>query len=161
MLRLLCVPLVPLAAAVLATAARADTSLFYNELNLVGGLYDENLGLMRSHPQTSVGLEYLHKYANDTGDWATLGLQARVIYDAPDQKFKPDVMDAYVNFRRENGRANIRVGRFELPYGLEPVLDTHGTLLQSNLHRNLGDLWSWGADLNGQLESVDYRAALV
>lgn len=145
----------------LATPAVADTSLFYNELNLVGGLYDGDLDLMRSHPQTSVGFDYLHKYANDSGDWATLGLQARMIYDTADDKFRLDVMDAFLNFRRDQGRANIRVGRFEIPYGLEPVLDTHGTLLQSNLYHNLGDMWSWGADLNGQLDTVDYRVALM
>jgi|GEM_PF-4272217 len=142
-------------------SAWADTTLMYGEYILSGGVYNGDVDVMRSHPQTSVGFDWLHKYATDEGDWATAGAQFRFIVEAETDRLEPDLMTAFFQVRGDNGRANWRVGKFEIPYGLEPVLDTHGTLLQSNGHHNLGDLWSWGAELNGQLDEVDYRIAAL
>lgn len=145
----------------LALPAYADTELLYKELNLAGGLYTGEWSLQRGHPQTAVGFDWLRKYSSERGDWLTTGVQFRALLDGVEQTAETDLMTAYANFRRDQGRANLRLGKFEIPYGLEPVLDTHGTLLQSNGHHNLGDLWSWGVSLNGQLDRVDYELALL
>ncbi|MEO7995014.1 MAG: hypothetical protein ABI743_11500 [bacterium] len=145
----------------LTTPAYANTERLSGELNLAGGLYSNDADLFRTHPQPGVGFEHFKKWSTDEGDWLTTSLQMRFIFNTEIDNFEPDVMDAYANFRRDNGQANIKVGKFEIPYGLEPVLDTHGTLLQSGNHHNLGTLWDWGVDLNGQLDTVDYQISAL
>lgn len=145
----------------LSSPAWADTTVMYGEYILSGGIYNGDVDVMRSHPQSSLGFDWLHKYADDKGDYATAGAQFRFIVDAEHDRLDPDLMMAYFQLRGDNGRANWKAGKFEIPYGLEPILDTHGTLLQSNGHHNLGDLWSWGLELNGQLDKVDYRIAAL
>lgn len=145
----------------LPSAAYADTTVLYGEYILSGGYYNGDVDVMRSHPQSAVGLDWLHKYADAEGDFATAAGQFRLYLDHEHDRLTPDLMTAFFQVRGDQGRANWKLGKFEIPYGLEPVLDTHGTLLQSNGHHNLGDLWSWGVELNGQLDHLDYRVALL
>lgn len=152
---------VPLVLVLSASAAWSDTQVLYREFILSGGLYNGDFDLMRSHPQTSAGIDWLYKFSGEGGDWATAGLQARVYFDPEHDRLDPDLMSLWFSLRGDQGRANWQVGKFEIPYGLEPVLDTHGTLLQSNGHHNIGDLWSWGTAMHGQLDAVDYRLALL
>ncbi len=57
----------------------------------------------------------------------------------------------------EGGDANLRVGHFEIPFGLEQNLDTNGTLRRTPHVANFGFVADWGATLNGELDAVDYE----
>ena len=57
----------------------------------------------------------------------------------------------------DSGAANLRVGHFELPFGLEQNLDTNGTLRRTPHAQNFGFVADWGATLNGELEALDYE----
>ena len=121
--------------------------------------------------RNSVGVEGLHKIAGENGDRATVAYQARlsryraldmdnrVLMSADD--WEPEIHTAYVNLRGFFGRMNLKAGHLEVPFGLEPVVDTHTTLVPSASMVNLGTMNDWGASLNGQLRPFDYEVALT
>ena len=49
---------------------------------------------------------------------------------------------------------------FDPAFGLEPVLDTHGTILQTLARKNIGFKKDWGGALKGTFYDLDYKAAL-
>ena len=55
------------------------------------------------------------------------------------------------------GLVNLRIGHFEVPYGLEHILNTNGTLRDYNHGPNLGVKADWGATLNGSVEGFEYE----
>ena len=64
------------------------------------------------------------------------------------------------NFKlRNDGRLNVRVGHLEVPFGLEHVVDTNGTLRDFLHGPNLGVKADWGASFNGELGDFDYEVA--
>ncbi len=56
-----------------------------------------------------------------------------------------------------DGRFNLRAGHMELPYGLDAMINTSGTLRQMNNARNLGTKIDWGATLNGTFPEFMYE----
>jgi len=54
---------------------------------------------------------------------------------------------------------NIRIGHMEIPYGLEHVINTNGTLRQYAQPRNLGLKADWGVSLNKQFERFEYEVS--
>ena len=55
------------------------------------------------------------------------------------------------------GRFNVRVGHFEIPFGLEHVVNTNGTLRDFMHGQNLGLKADWGAGVNGTLGGAEYQ----
>lgn len=115
----------------------------------------------------------LHKvFTDDEGDIGTMLLQISLSrYDnalpAPhhaedDDDWEIEFHDFWFNLTRwGKGRTNVRIGRFDVPYGLELLVDTHFTLYQVINHENLGVKKDWGISLNGTLPSFDYEVALT
>lgn len=58
------------------------------------------------------------------------------------------------------GRFNIRVGHYEIPYGLEHVVNTNGTLRDYTPGRNLGVKADWGTGVNGGFDKFEYEIGL-
>ena len=59
------------------------------------------------------------------------------------------------------GRLNVRVGHFELPFGLEQIIQTNGTLNQTNASANTGLKTDWGISLNGELPGFEYELGFM
>lgn len=59
------------------------------------------------------------------------------------------------------GRLNLRIGHFEIPFGLEYSAVTNGTLRQYLAPRNLGLKADWGVSLNGVIDAFQYEFALT
>jgi len=57
-------------------------------------------------------------------------------------------------------KINIRLGRFEIPYGLEHDIDTSSHLLDYMSLRNLGPEPDWGGAINGVLPHWQYEIGL-
>ena len=119
----------------------------------------------------AVGLD-LHKvFTGPRGDIATLILQPYVLW-MPGDRPRPSFFDgretaltwriANVNWALLNrGKLNLRVGHFEVPFGLEHEINTNGTLRQYSNGPNLGLKGDWGISLNGLTRGLQYEAAVT
>ena len=71
------------------------------------------------------------------------------VFDGPDD-WELIWRIANVNFKLlQDGALNLRVGHFELPYGLEQTINTNGTLRDYTHGGNFGLKADWGATVNG------------
>ncbi len=119
-----------------------------------------------------IGIDYLKIFSNSGGDYGTLLLQpyiTRIDNLKKRPAFFDDEDDTEFVFRNfyynytglGRGRFNIRLGHFELPYGLEQIYATNGTIQQFIQGPNLGLKVDWGVSLNGILPSFEYEVALT
>ena len=114
----------------------------------------------------------LHKvFTGDTRDVGTLILQGYLtrINNLPDHPhYFDDKNDWEFVYRIFNfnynllprGYMNIRVGHFEVPYGIEHTINTNGTLRDYTSGRNLGVKADWGSTINGNLPRFEYEIAV-
>lgn len=141
----------------------AAEELFYKELNLIAGYSNtehwiNKYGMMAS----SVGAEYYRKLSNDYGDYLTLDLQTRISYDSKKNSHTSwglEIHNAWLEYKLKPG-TKLKFGHFDPAFGLEPVIDTHATLLQTLAEQNIGFNKDWGLALRGSLPEFDYNFAL-
>ncbi|MCZ6834716.1 MAG: hypothetical protein O7G85_02985 [Planctomycetota bacterium] len=117
------------------------------------------------------GLDIHKVISDDQGDIGTLLLQPYAVrrdslplpnHVDEDHRWEFEAHDFYFNLTRfGQGRTNIRIGHFDVPYGLEPYVDTHFTLRQFAPMQNIGTKKDWGISLNGTLPDFDYEVALT
>ena len=142
------------------TAAAAEE--FYKEAVIIGGYSDKDQWLgKKGRLKNSVGFEYYKKYSDEYGDFLTLDLQIRAAYDSAEDShdaFGIEIHNAWLEYKLGLGKS-IRLGHFDPAFGLEPVLDTHGTLLQSLAYKNTGFKKDWGIGYKGLLGDYDYQFA--
>ena len=121
--------------------------------------------------QQAIGLDTHLVLSGPEGDLGTFVLQGyltRIDNVASHPTFFDDATDwemvlrifsfNYTGFGRS--RPHIRIGHFELPYGLEQLIDTNGTLRQLGHIRNLGVKADWGFTLNGETRALEYEVGL-
>lgn len=141
----------------------ADQSLFYKELNLIGGYSDRREWVGKSQDlMNSVGFEYYRKFSNEYGDFLTADLQMRLAYDSSEaweDAWGLEIHNAWLQYKL-NPVHKIKFGHFDPAFGLEQVLDTHSTLLQTLAPKSIGFKKDWGVALEGALPDFDYSAAL-
>ena len=64
----------------------------------------------------------------------------------------------YINWKlAPRDTMNLKVGHFEMPFGLEMGIDTNGTLRQVGTAPNLGIKADWGLTLNGVSNGLEYE----
>ena len=114
--------------------ASANESLFYKEVNLIGGYSDRDHWVGKSNDLTnSIGFEDYRKFSNAYGDFLTTDLQVRLAYDSTRNAHNAwgiQIHNAWLLYKM-NYAAKLRIGHFDPAFGLEPLLDTHGTILQT------------------------------
>jgi hypothetical protein len=145
------------------TPGLASEADFYKEINLVGGYSNEDgwVGKKTMVQKNSVGFEYFQKFANDYGDFLTVDLQMRLAYDpheAFDTAWGIEIHNAWAEYKLGLGH-NIRAGHFSPAFGLEPIVDTHGTLFQTLARENIGFKKDWGMEYRGVLGDYDIALA--
>lgn len=114
-----------------------------------------------------VGLDVHSVISGSKGDIGTLILQPYLIHLDPGPPSSSPLDNPRVQWRISNfnytglghGRFNIRVGHFEVPFGLEQVIETNGTLNQMNSPSALGLKADWGVSVNGTLPWLEYEFA--
>jgi hypothetical protein len=149
-----------------------QSSRFRNNLRMTVDLAGRSIVPTRNGSSSSGSIAYIgldvHKvFTDDQGDYATLIAQPYLTklnsVKGPhffegnnDWELVNRIMN--VNFTRVfDERMNIKVGHFEVPYGLEQPLNTNGTLRDLASPRNLGVKADWGVTLNGTLTDYDYE----
>jgi len=149
--------------AILKAPLLANESLFYKEANLIGGYSNRDHWVGKSNDLTNaVGFEDYRKFSNDYGDYLTTDLQVRLAYDSMQNSHNAwgiQVHNAWLLYKM-NYAAKLRVGHFDPAFGLEPQLDTHGTILQTLMMKNIGFKKDWGVGLEGSFSKFDYKTAL-
>jgi len=146
----------------LCKSALASDLFFYKELNLIGGYSSRDHWIGKSSTLSNlVGFEYYQKFSSKYGDYLTADLQVRFAYDSS-ENFKDawafQIHNAWLEYKLGRG-ANVRVGHFDPAFGLEPVVDTHSTILQTLAIRDIGFKKDWGIALRGSLPEFDYDVA--
>lgn len=141
----------------------ANDSLFYKEVNLIGGYSDRDRWVGKSlELVNSVGFEDYRKFSNDYGDYLTTDLQMRIGYDSmenTEDAWGIQIHNAWLLYKVDYDK-KLRLGHFDPAFGLEPQVDTHGTLLQTLAMKDIGFKKDWGIGLEGSLSKFDYKTAL-
>jgi hypothetical protein len=82
------------------------------------------------------------------------------VFDAPtDTEVLPMINTVNLHLT-EDRSLNLKVGHFELPYGLETTITNSGELRSFTLGANTGLGVDWGATLNGTLERFQYEVGV-
>ncbi|MBB65054.1 MAG: hypothetical protein CMO81_08315 [Waddliaceae bacterium] len=118
----------------------------------------------------------LHKVFSSPqkGDWATVVLQlyaTRIDWPGSmkpfffnrnhEWKFVPRITTInFTGIPGTQGSFNIKIGHFELPFGLETQYDTNGTLHDYMHMSNLGAKVDWGFTINGVCDKWEYETGL-
>ena len=114
------------------------------------------------------GFDFIKTLTNNTGDYATLVLQGgltRIINNPSPPFFFDGPTDSqwtyrmfYINLKlAKQDSLNLKIGRFEMPFGLEMTNNTNGTLRQFGTAQNLGIKGDWGLTLNGVSRGLEYE----
>lgn len=148
---------------VAAPTRSGGTVVFRREASLVLS-HSRSAGWAAQAPgpqRSSVGIEYLERFADEHGDYLTVDLQARVSYDSAqrsNEAWAIEIHSAWLEYKLGLGR-RLRAGHFAPAFGLEPEVDTHGTLLQTLAGPDIGLKKDWGLGYRGLLEDYDVEVA--
>jgi hypothetical protein len=129
-------------------------------------------GVERTGLLSAVGADLFHVFPSSSGgDLGTLRLQGYALRadglpatpgffdDTHDWEWTYRIFDFnYTRFARDG--VNIRLGHYQLPYGLEQTQSTYGTLRDYLSMSNMGIKADWGVTLNGQLTDYEYEVSL-
>ena len=109
-----------------------------------------------------IGYDARYVFSNDSGDIGTLLVQPFIQLASGSSEFDDELQWRMTNFNFTGfGRVNVRVGHFELPFGLEQVIPTNGEVRQVQNSAALGLVNDWGISLNGSLPSVEYEVGFL
>lgn len=147
----------------LAKTTYAAETLFYKEINLIGGYSDTDHWVGKNGMMAnSLGFEYYRRFSGEYGDYLTADLQMRISYDSLKNSrdaWGLEIHNAWLEHKL-SPYAKIRSGHFDPSFGLEPVVDTHSSLLQTLAEQDVGFNKDWGAQVRGSLSAFDYEASL-
>ena len=149
------IPLILLILSSYSPAVAGGRSLIYREVNLAG-IYSHRSASLDFHPMaphSAAGFELLWKNSAGTPgrlnpDAADLHLQ--FVYDPVDDRVETRFQDAWVRFTEPTSGLQVRLGHFNLPFGLNPVAEPRGEVLQPLAALDLGFKKDWGLAVQGQ-----------
>ena len=150
-----------------------NSYILYKEIYL-SGRYSFDLGKVEG--RNSAGFILFGTFSGPDGQIGDLNVQFRAAYyndqfaygqkmnrDYTDKSnvFKAELHNAYLRLRALPPMLNVRFGHFYVPYGIQPWIDTHGTLLQSPAMEFIGLDRDWGVGIEGQNDKLEYQLALT
>jgi len=122
--------------------------------------------------KTMVGVDLQHVFSSSRGDIGTLVFQGfftgthepgafPVALDpGPDWDFA--FRSVWFNFTGLGRKLpSVKIGHFEVPFGLEHTIDSNGWVRQTIKPRNVGFVGDWGVSLNGVVPGFEYEASLT
>ena len=138
----------------LAGGLRAQSSLFYLELQAVGAyssasdrfeLFSLTAGDIMQKP--GVGFDFVQRLSARSRDIGVLAVQARLVYDQEGgHKLQPQLYNAYLRLKPRF--ANIWVGHDRPALGLSSVLDNHALILPDPAMLGYSFDRDWGLGLD-------------
>lgn len=129
-----------------------------------------NLDAGETFSLNTYGLDFHKVFTNENGNIGTLVFQPYIAqvsnHPNPPSFFEDgddwDLQWRVVSFNYtglSKGGFNLRLGHFEVPFGLEQNIDTNGTLRQYSF-MDRGVKCDWGVTVNGNLPQLDYELAI-
>jgi len=151
----------------LAGGLRAQSSLFYIELQAVGAYstapdrfeaFSLTAGDVMQKP--GLGFDFVQRLPAKTRDLGVLAVQARLVYDEEgDHRLQPQLFNAYLRLKPKF--ANIWVGHNRPALGLSSVLDNHALLLPDPAMLGYGFDRDWGLGLDRDFRWGGLAASLT
>ncbi|MCH8330899.1 MAG: hypothetical protein IH946_05895 [Bacteroidetes bacterium] len=155
----------------------SEESFSFNKELISGGFWSD----LNNHfsGKQSLGFETLKSFKNKNGSWGSILIQFRLgRYDRYytmsngmkmysmhlpyENGWSFEFHDAYFKYTGNfKGKLKIKLGHFDVPFGLEENEDTHSQLTQLMSMRNLGVKKDYGLSLSGQLPHCDYNLAIT
>jgi hypothetical protein len=147
--------LLPLSLAVLllgAAPAYGDSDLLYIEAQGIAGYsslqskpiyYSMNPDAEMQKP--SVGLDYLHRFSGETGDWGSLGFQGRLAlsaYEDGEKKIESQAYNAWLKVK--TSWTDVWFGHNRPALGLGSYFDSHPLILRTLPIQGFGYDRDWG-----------------
>ncbi|MFH1094300.1 MAG: hypothetical protein V1739_09165 [Candidatus Omnitrophota bacterium] len=114
-----------------------------------------------SGPDGQIGdmnVQFRTTYYNDQ---FAFGQEMNREYTEKSNDWEVEFHNAYLRLRALPPMVNVRIGHFYVPYGIQPWIDTHGTLLQSPAMEFSGIDRDWGVALEGQNDKLEYQLGLT
>jgi hypothetical protein len=151
----------------LAGGLRAQSSLFYLELQAVGAystasdrfeLFSLTAGDAMQKP--GIGFDFVQRLSAKTRDLGVLAVQGRLAYDEKgDHRLQPQLFNAYLRLKPKF--ANIWVGHDRPALGLSSVLDNHALLLPDPAMLGYSYDRDWGLGLDKDFSWGGMAASLT
>lgn len=147
-----------------AGRAGADQYLLYKEANLAA-FYSSRAGGLRSSPEaplSALGFEYFWKAPDSVpGQWqaSVLDLYLQLAYNPGERRLALRARDTWLRFEEPRTGAQVRLGHFDLPFGLVPPLALRGQALQSLSELSLGFAQDWGLSARSRWGQFEFEAA--
>lgn len=145
-------------------SAAGSRSLLHRELNLAV-LYSRRDANLDFHPAplfSSVGLEYLQKFADGTPGRLNpdaTDLYVQFAYDPLDDRLETRFRDVWIRFVEPESGFRVRLGHFDIPFGLNPIAEPRGVALQPLAFFDLGFKKDWGLSVQGEWQNFGYETA--
>jgi len=102
-----------------------------------------------------------YTYANEGGDRLLAFVQVPYSSHFKSDMFLEHYGDAYLVVKGSLRQPNIRIGRFDIPFGLIKNFDSHTTLLPQLFDKNLGLKKDIGAEIFGYYKILTYDLAFT
>lgn len=150
-----------------------DSYILYKELYLSGRYSGE---LEEAEGRNSLGVILFGTFSGPEGQIGDMNVQFRTAYYNDQFAYgkkmgreyteklddvEVELHNAYLRLRVLPPMLNVRIGHFYVPYGIQPWIDTHGTLLQSPAMEFIGLDRDWGVSLEGQNDKLEYQLGLT
>ncbi len=130
------------------------------------------------YTKDSLGFELYKKFHDEYGDFLTINLQMRFAFNSllteennvhryrdfsswDDYNKVIEFHNAYAQWKLLYGKLNLKLGHYDILYGLEPNVDTHQPLVQKLVLTDLHMKKDWGIFVEGSLEDFDYGMSLT
>jgi len=153
--------------ALAAAGLRAQTTLFFLELQAIGGYSTAarsfgffSLTSEEAMQKPSIGFDFVKRFSGRSSDFGVLAVQARLAYDQEgEHKLEPQLFNAF--FRLKAGFADIWAGHSRPALGLSSVLDNHAVLLPAPAMLGYGFDRDWGVGLERDFSWGNAAASLT
>lgn len=139
-------------------------SLLFREFNLAAfySRRDARPGFQSASPQSSAGFEFFHKFPGSSPgrlNADVLDLYLQLAYDPDDGRLEVRFQDVWMRFAEPAADLRVRLGHFDLPFGLNPITELRGQVLQPLTTLDLGFKKDWGIAVQGEWRRFAYETA--
>jgi hypothetical protein len=149
-----------------ASAFAADSLFFFEAQGIAGysslekkTVYRSSENIYEPMQKNSAGFDYIKRFSSETGDFASLALQARLAYNVDEDRPEYQLYNAFIKFKTP--AADLWAGHNRTAFGLASYTDTHSELLMPLTGYGFGYERDWGFGAQRDFETGDLRFSIT